>query len=92
MSKDKPAIAPVLSTRLRDYKLTKKHQGLLERFDKMQRYMAAANKTPPLPAVSGGGLRGHRRVRAAAVTGPAQAFGYPSSRRSCAVGRGGVRR
>jgi hypothetical protein len=43
----KPAKALVDSPRLRDYKLTKPQQALLEKFDKLSCYMATSGKTPP---------------------------------------------
>lgn len=46
-AKVKPAIAPNLSFELNGFQLTKKHQSLLEKFDKLQNYMRLANKEPP---------------------------------------------
>ncbi|WP_426287495.1 hypothetical protein [Luteibacter sp. E-22] len=46
MMKEPPRAAN-LSTTLSGFKLTKRHQGLLEAFDRMHEYMKLANKTPP---------------------------------------------
>lgn len=43
----KPAPPVILSKNLSDYKLTKRHQGVLQAWEKMRAYMRLANKAPP---------------------------------------------
>lgn len=47
MSKtDKPTAPVILSKSLTDYRLTKRHKGILEAWHKMRAYMKLANKSP----------------------------------------------
>lgn len=43
----KPAPPVILSKNLSDYKLTKRHQRVLQAWDEMRAYMKLAGKTPP---------------------------------------------
>lgn len=48
----KPAPAPILSKNLSAYKLTKRHQNTLSRWEEMKKYMALAGKTPDVVRLS----------------------------------------
>lgn len=45
-AKTKPAPPVILSKNLSEYRLTKRHQGILQRWHEMRKYMELANKSP----------------------------------------------
>lgn len=52
MSKDKPAVAPILSLHISSYKLTKPQKALFRKFDEVIKYMASVGKKPPCVRLS----------------------------------------